>query len=149
MIRKKDPYKECKKIAFTSYTRIRFNETDPLGIVWHGNYIKYFEDGREAFGREHGISYLDVSNHGFATPIIKSSCEHKVTVKYGETLRIETTYVDSSAAKLIFLFKLFNENNEIVCEGETIQVFVDKLGNLVLNIPDFILNWKRNVGLIE
>ena len=40
--------------------RVRFNETDPLGIVWHGNYIKYFEEGREAFGRKYGLSYLDV-----------------------------------------------------------------------------------------
>jgi hypothetical protein len=38
---------------------IRFNEADPLGIVWHGHYIRYFEDGREAFGKKFGITYLD------------------------------------------------------------------------------------------
>ena len=45
-----------KEISHTSQVRVRFVETDPLGIVWHGNYIQYFEDGREAFGRHHGIS---------------------------------------------------------------------------------------------
>ena len=47
-----------KKSNLISYkdVRVRFNETDVLGVVWHGNYIKFFEDGREAFGREHGIS---------------------------------------------------------------------------------------------
>ena len=44
--------------------RVRFSETDPLGIVWHGNYIKYFEEGREAFGRKYGLSYLDVQREG-------------------------------------------------------------------------------------
>ena len=44
--------------------RVRFSETDNLGVVWHGNYVKYFEDGREAFGREHNISYLDQKKIG-------------------------------------------------------------------------------------
>ena len=68
--------------------RVRFSETDSLGIVWHGNYIKYFEDAREAFGRKYGISYLDVERHGFATPIVKRVCEHKKMVRYGELLEV-------------------------------------------------------------
>ena len=48
----KMPSKMKKEISFTSEVRVRFTETDPLGIVWHGNYIQYFEDGREAFGRD-------------------------------------------------------------------------------------------------
>ena len=39
---------------------IRFSETDAMGVVWHGNYLKYFEDGREAFGKEFGMEYLDI-----------------------------------------------------------------------------------------
>ena len=58
--------------------RVRFNETDPLGIVWHGYYLHYFEDGREAFGRKFGISYLDIKKHGFAAPIIKTNTDHKL-----------------------------------------------------------------------
>jgi len=49
--------------------RVRFNDADPLGIVWHGNYVSYFEDGRESFGRKHGLTYLDVHQHGFSTPL--------------------------------------------------------------------------------
>ena len=48
------------KLKETTNIRVRFNETDPLGIVWHGNYLKYFEDGREAFGKEFGMEYLDM-----------------------------------------------------------------------------------------
>ncbi|HBS11061.1 MAG TPA: 4-hydroxybenzoyl-CoA thioesterase, partial [Flavobacteriaceae bacterium] len=87
-------------------------------------YITYFEDGREAFGREHGISYLDVQASGFVTPIIKSTCEHKLPLRYGDIATIETTYVNSPAAKMIFKYKIYNPQGDLVCTGETIQVFV-------------------------
>ena len=49
---------------------VRFNEADPLGIVWHGHYIRYFEDGRESFGKTHGLGYLDVYKLGYVTPVV-------------------------------------------------------------------------------
>ena len=52
--------------------RVRFSETDPLGIVWHGNYIKYFEEGREAFGRKYGISYLEIEKNGQTIQVFTS-----------------------------------------------------------------------------
>lgn len=137
------------KITFESEIRVRFNETDPLGIVWHGNYITYFEDGREAFGRAHGISYLDVKANGYATPIIKSSCEHKLPLRYGQIAKIETTFVDSPAAKIIFRYKIFNPEGNVVCTGETIQVFIDDDGELSLTNPQFFEDWKRKVGLLK
>ncbi len=135
------------KLCVASEIRIRFNETDPLGIVWHGNYITYFEDGREAFGREHGISYLDVKANGFATPIVKSSCEHKLPLKYGDIATIETTFIDSPAAKMIFIYKIYNPQGQIVCTGETVQVFTDDNGELYLTTPQFFEDWKKKVGL--
>ncbi|MDC8105697.1 acyl-CoA thioesterase [Chryseobacterium sp. PTM-20240506] len=136
-----------KNITFSEQVRVRFNETDPLGIVWHGHYIVYFEDGREAFGREHGLSYLDIQNAGYLTPIVKSTCEHFLPLKYGEIFRIETTFVNSVAAKLIFTYEIFNQDNKLVCKGETIQVFLDNDGNLCLYNPDFFQKWKDKMKL--
>src|SRR5660397_50767 len=117
MKRKKEEFKEVLDLTVTQEIRVRFNETDPLGIVWHGHYITYFEDGREAFGRYHGISYLDVFDSGFTTPIVKSICEHKLSLRYGDVARIETTIIDTPAAKMIFRYKIFDTNNEIACTG--------------------------------
>ena len=136
-------------ISFESEIRVRFNETDPLGIVWHGNYITYFEDGREAFGRAHGISYLDVKSNGFATPIVKSNCEHKLPLKYGEIAKIKTTFVDTLAAKMIFRYEIFNPDGKIVCTGETTQVFVDDDGELSITFPKFFEDWKRKIGFLK
>ena len=108
MIKRKEQYNEASHLTVSKDIRVRFNETDPLGIVWHGYYITYFEDGREAFGRDHGISYLDVHKYGYTTPIVKSICEHKLSLRYGDVARIETTIVDTPAAKMIFKYLCIN-----------------------------------------
>jgi acyl-CoA thioester hydrolase len=149
MIKRKEQYSEASHLTVKKDIRVRFNETDPLGIVWHGYYITYFEDGREAFGREHGISYLDVHKYGYTTPIVKSTCEHKLSLRYGDVARIETTIVDSPAAKMIFKYVIYDMNNEVACTGETVQVFMDQSGNLALYCPPFFEEWKRKVGLLK
>jgi len=149
-MKRKTPFKP-KEITHTSQVRVRFVETDPLGIVWLGNYIQYFEDGREDFGRHHGISYLDQKEYGFATPVVKSSTDHKLPLRYGDIATVKTIYVDSLAAKMVFRYEIYNQNNQLVCTGQTIQVFVDKIGegDLWLTIPSFFMDWKKNVGLLD
>ena len=136
------------KLKETTTIRVRFNETDPLGIVWHGNYITYFEDGRENFGVKNGISYLDIKDQGYVTPIVESSCKHKLPLKYGDIATIETTFEDSPAAKMIFKYKILNPEGKVVCTGKTIQVFVKDEGELSLNLPPFFEKWKHKMGLL-
>jgi acyl-CoA thioester hydrolase len=127
---------------------VRFSEVDSLRIVWHGHYIKYFEEGREAFGRKYGFGYLDVFENGLLTPIVHTSCDYKKPLQYGDNAVVETRYVDSDAAKLIFEFTVFKESNmEIVAEGKSIQVFLDTNFELLLTVPPFFAEWKKKVGL--
>ncbi|MAB57934.1 MAG: 4-hydroxybenzoyl-CoA thioesterase [Aequorivita sp.] len=141
------PSENKNEISFTSEIRVRFTETDPLGIVWHGNYIQYFEDGREAFGREHGISYLEQKANGYTSPIVKSSCEHKLPLRYGDVATIKTTFIPSPAAKMIFQYRIFDPKGRLVCLGETIQVFLNEKGELSLTKPEFFAKWKEKMGL--
>ncbi|MCF6297183.1 MAG: acyl-CoA thioesterase [Flavobacteriaceae bacterium] len=135
-------------IKETTTIRVRFNETDPLGIVWHGNYISYFEEGRESFGRKHGLSYLDVKTNGYVTPIIESFTQHKLPLKYGDIATIETTFVNTQSAKMTFTYQIFNPDGKLACIGKTIQVFVENNGELSLNLPPFFEAWKKKVGLL-
>lgn len=123
---------------------VRFNEADPLGIVWHGHYIRYFEDGREAFGKQFGISYLDFYGHGLAVPIVSVNCDYKKPLKYGDAVIVEATYVDSPAAKLKFDYQMYaSKTKELVAVGSTVQVFVDAITfQLQLTIPPFFEQWK-------
>jgi len=128
---------------------VRFHEVDSLRIVWHGHYLKYFEDGREAFGRKYGIGYMDVFGFGMMTPLVKVSCDYKKPVKYEDKIILETRFVDTKAAKIIFKFTLFNEDTrEVHAAGESTQVFLNQAGELMLTPPDFFIEWKKTWGLI-
>ncbi len=133
----------------TKVSEVRFSEVDSMGIVWHGHYIKYFEDGREAFGKEHALGYMDVYEKGFFMPIVSINCSYKRPIKYNDSLLIETRFVNTPAAKIIFEYTLYNQySSEIYAKGNSEQVFLTKDRDLHLTIPDFFVQWKKDKGII-
>ena len=134
-----------KKLSSRTEVLVRFNEADPLGIVWHGHYIRYFEDGREAFGNMHGLGYLDVYKQGFVIPIVSVHCEFKRSLRYGDRVIVETKYIPCEAAKMKFNYRLFNAvTGELVATGSSVQVFLDKEESLLqLSNPPFFEEWKK------
>ncbi|MFH1121868.1 MAG: acyl-CoA thioesterase [Bacteroidota bacterium] len=127
---------------------IRFSEVDSMAVVWHGNYVKYIEDGREAFGRQYGLGYLDVYKHGIMTPVVELTMSYKTYLNYGDEIVIETELVDSQAAKIIFKYSIFRKSDRcLVMTARSVQVFVDKQGSLLLTNPEFFLEWKGKLGL--
>lgn len=139
-----------KKLSSRTEVLVRFNEADPLGIVWHGHYIRYFEDGREAWGNMHGLGYLDVYKKGFVIPIVSVHCEFKRSLRYGDRVIVETKFVPCEAAKMKFTYRLFNAvTNELVATGSSMQVFLEKENSILqLNNPPFFADWKKDHGLI-
>lgn len=129
---------------------IRFNEADPLGIVWHGHYVQYFEDGREAFGEKYGLRYLDIFEKGYSVPVVNIQCDYKRSLRYGDRVVVETKYVDDMAAKIKFEYMLTNPaTGEIVAKGSSVQVFLDKeTSSLQLITPAFFSEWKKTHGLV-
>ncbi len=136
-----------KPITVRTEVNVRFNEADPLGIVWHGHYIRYFEDGREAFGRKYGCSYLDFYKNGLVVPIVHVECDYKKSLKYGDTVIVESTYIPTVAAKIKFQFNLYNAaTGDLVAKGSTTQVFLEKESNsLLLITPKFFAEWQEKV----
>lgn len=133
-----------KTLQSRTEVAIRFSEVDSLRIVWHGNYIKYFEDGRHDFGKTYGLSYHNIYDKGYVAPLVKVNCDYKKPLFYGDTAIVETTFIDSPAAKLIFDYKIYNKaSQELVTTGQTIQVFLHLDQRLSLNIPDFFAEWKN------
>lgn len=127
---------------------IRFSEVDSMAVVWHGNYVKYLEDGREAFGKQYGLGYLDVYKQGIMTPVVELSLNYKTYLNYGDDIIIETELVDTPAAKIIFNYNIFRKSDHcLVLTAKSVQVFVDKDGSLLLTNPPFYLEWKKKLGL--
>lgn len=138
-----------KELVNTTTFRVRFSEVDSLRIVWHGNFLKYFEDGRDAWAKQYDFDFTDVyEQHGLLMPLSSSHMDYKYPLRYNEVGLVETTFVNSPAAKMIFRFKVYNEDRtELKATGETVQVFMDADHVLQLNTPSFFEEWKQRHGL--
>jgi acyl-CoA thioester hydrolase len=106
------------------------------------------EEGREDFGRKYGINYMTIKENRYMAPIVKLVCNYKKTLSYDDRVIVETRYVDSDAAKIVYSFKIFRaSDHEVVATGESVQVFLDMNRELVLTIPPFFELWKKKWGL--
>ena len=125
---------------------IRFSEVDSMNVVWHGNYLKYFEDAREAFGIHFGMAYIDIYNSDYLTPIVKSEIEHKFPLKYGDKFRTKISLIKTIAAKIVYEYEIFNiTENKLSAVGKTTQVFIDDSGELQLISPQFYEEWFNKI----
>lgn len=128
--------------------RVRFSEVDAMNIVWHGEYVRYFEDGREAFGRRYGLGYRDICAAGYTVPVVELNSRFIRSLTFGETAVVETRYIDCEAAKIRFEYTLFRESDgAVVAEGESVQVFLNERHELELTNPPFYLEWKKKFGI--
>jgi acyl-CoA thioester hydrolase len=139
-----------KELSNRTEILVRFNEADPLGIVWHGHYIRYLEDGREAFGNAHGLGYLEVYKLGFVIPVVSVQCDYKRSLRYGDRVIVETTYIPTEAAKMKFTYRLYNAaTGELVATGSSVQVFLSKDDSVLqLANPPFFEDWKKKHDLV-
>jgi acyl-CoA thioester hydrolase len=148
MKRKKD-----RPAALTDRTpvTVRFSDLDPMQVVWHGQYLQYFEDGRESFGRRYGISYQDISGAGFFVPVVDFSIQYRQSLRYGDRAIVETRYIQTAAAKILFDYTIYRRDDRSpVATGSSVQVFIDKqTGELELNNPDFYLAWQERWGILH
>jgi acyl-CoA thioester hydrolase len=139
-----------KTLTDTTEVVVRFGEVDSMGIVWHGNYATYIEEGRESFGKKYGISYMDIYSNDVMAPVVNINIDFKKQVQYGDVLIIETEFVDTEAAKVIFKFNIFRKSDgELVASAQSTQVFIDMNREMILYPPQFVLDWKKKVGLTD
>ena len=132
-------------LSVTKSFDIRFSEVDSMGVVWHGNYAKYFEDAREEFGRKYDLEYLMMYDKGFFEPIVELSFKYKRPIIYGMKPEVEIVYRPTDAAKIIFDYEIRDaKTKEVFVTGHSVQVFMDKnTHELVLYSPEFYEEWKK------
>lgn len=139
------------KLKSTARVRVRFSEVDSMHVVWHGDYVKYFEDGREAFGRDYpGLGYMDIRQSGYTAPIVDLTLQYKSPLRCNDTALVETRYVGSQGAKICFEYEIRRESDgKVAATGTTTQVFLDANGELQLLSPGFYLKWKERWDVTE
>jgi len=138
-----------KKLTTEIEVKVRFSEVDSMGIIWHGAYVKYFEDAREAFGKEYGLTYMYIHSNGFYAPLVDLTFQYKKPLRYEDTLRVKITYTPTEAAKILFDYEIRNaKTGELCTTGKSVQVFLDADYRLFLFNPPFYSEWKKKNGLL-
>ena len=118
--------------------RVRYSETDQMGVVYHGNYIPYFEIGRVEWLRNKGVSYKIMEESGVALPIVSMTLNYKKPARYDELLTVTTAFKSQTSVKVEFDCEIHNEKNELLTTAHFILVFVDLLTGKPIHPPQYI-----------
>ena len=150
---KKKPFKVIpgapKPLSFEVERRVRFEEVDALGIVWHGRYPGYLEDVREALGDHHEIGYLDFFREGVVTPIRQLHLDYHRPLQLHEKFIIKGELHWSEAARLNFNYRIFNAQGELTTSGYSIQMMLSYQSRTILMVPPpffqtFLERWRQD-----
>lgn len=130
---------------------VKFSEIDSMGRAWHGSYVKYMEDGRESFGRHFpGIGYADMVAAGILAPIVDVHVKYYGPLEMNDVAVIRTCYVYKRGARLDFSYEIRRERDDVLCvRATTIQLFIDQNQELLLEEPQYYLDWKQRNGVVE
>ena len=129
----------------TVRVQVRFSEVDSIKMVWHGNYIKYLEDAREAFGRKFGLEYTYMFDCGYYAPIVDMHVRYLNPATVDDILIVEISYRPAKGAKLLLDYKITRESDGLpIMEASTIQLFETKDGTFEPSCPAFLEQWKKD-----
>lgn len=106
--------------------KVRYAETDKMGVVHHSRYYPWFEVGRGEFISQCGITYKEIEDEGIMLPLVESGCKYIHGAKYDEELVIETYIKALNGAKIVFNYNVVREcDGEVLAKGTTTHVFVN------------------------
>lgn len=120
--------------------RVRYSETDQMSVVYHGNYVPYFEMGRVEWLRNKGISYKSLEENGIALPIVSMTINYKKPARYDDVLTVITKFKSQTTVKIEFDCEIRNDTNELLTTAHFLLVFVDiNLGKPIVP-PQYVLD---------
>lgn len=145
---KSEAQKDGKTLSETVQIHVRFSEVDSIRMVWHGRYVEYMEDAREAFGHKYGLEYLFLFQNGYYAPMYDMHLAYKQTASVDDILAVKITYRPTAGAKLVFDYEIRRQSdNALICTATTIQLFTTLEGVFEPSCPAFLEEWKRRWGV--
>ena len=120
--------------------QVRFYEVDAYGVVWHGHYVGWFEVGRNGLTQRYQMGPLQLKEMNLLAPVVELNCQFKLPASFGASLIIQTTMEKTEVAKLIFHYRVLDqENRKVLATGSTTHVLTDLKGNLLYRVPPEVL----------
>lgn len=122
-----------------TFVKVRYAETDQMGVVHHGNYPQYLEIARIDWLESLGISYKSMEEEGVMLPVFELNLKYHKPVTFHEDLRVETRLRELPNVKITFDYRVFNSNGEKVTSATSVLVFMDAKTRKPIRCPEYIL----------
>lgn len=133
-----------KTLSHEFTVRVRFSEIDALKMVWHGSYVTYLEDAREAFGIKYGIGYQTIFDNGYFAPVYDLHMQYRHTAGLNDDLLVRITYIPKPAGKLCFEYEIRNAaTGNLLLTASSIQLFTTVDGEFDPQ-PEWFEEWKKS-----
>ncbi|MAS72062.1 MULTISPECIES: acyl-CoA thioesterase [Zunongwangia] len=122
-----------------SILKVRYAETDQMGVVHHGNYAQYLEIARIDWLEKIGISYKSMEKNGIMLPVYEMNFKFKKSAFFDDQLKIFTSLRQRPDVKIIFDYKIYNQDGELLTTANTVLVFMDAKTRRPIRCPDYVL----------
>ena len=126
-------------ITSTTTYRVTYADTDQMGVVYYGNYGRFYEIGRTEMIRGMGLPYLELEKEGIIMPVYSVEAKFRNVIRYDEMITIETIVKTLPTARIEFFNRIFNEEGILAHEAKVVLVFQDAKTNKVVKAPDRLI----------
>lgn len=120
--------------------RVRYGETDQMGIVYYGNYADYLEQGRTEWLRSLGFSYKSMEENNIHLPVINMNINYKKPALYDDVITITTTLTKMPDFKIHFYYEIHNQNDQLLITATTTLAFVNSVTRKLRKAPDYLID---------
>lgn len=125
--------------SHNTFVKVRYAETDQMGVVHHGNYAEYLEIARLDWLSALGISYKSMEEEGVMLPVYELHFKFIKSAFFDDELRIETSLVKTPSVKIEFNYEVYNQDNQLLTTANTVLVFMNTKSRRPMKCPDYIL----------
>lgn len=123
-----------------TYVKVRYAETDQMGVVHHGVYPQYLEMARINWLDALGISYREMEKNGIMLPVYEMKLQYLQPAYFDDELKIEVVLAEEPRVRIRFVYNIFNKENELLTKAETTLVFMDSESRRPIKCPQYILD---------
>jgi acyl-CoA thioester hydrolase len=134
-------------VVSESRLRVRYAETDQMGVVYHSNYFIWFEVGRVELMRQLGVSYRDMEQEGCLIAVVDAHCRYKSPARYDDELIVRTHLKKVRESLVHFSYELLRSGEDaLLAEGDTTHIVIDRQMNVVPLPEKYIETFRRAMG---
>lgn len=120
------------------FIELRYSDSDQMGVVYHGNYFSFFEQGRTGMLNEFGIDYYEIEKKGYMFPVRDVGCTYLKSIRLGESIYCETEVIKLTKVRMDFEHKIYNDEGELKAKGHSSIISVNKSDFSIVKMDKFL-----------